>query len=514
MSLLIKALQKAEQSKGAKAGDEKPAATGLALELAPQEPATTTPHTLDEASLPLDSRDAGLLSQGDAGADIELETANPKTQQNESKLPLHEPSLIDELGFNLADEAGFSEPLAVKKMVESPKSKNSEAPKDISSPPPLRAEPLGVAAPPPVAAPAPVAVQDNVAQREAAASLLGLQKDEKRKPQGNNRRSFYMGAVALVLLLILGGGFYYYLETLDQPQLIALTPPSPQSPSAAIAVAPTGPNLTETSQPELVAPDPALDTMSVAPTEEKSRPVTDADAPRGVGITEVVETKNASAAEKTKNPQTTSTGDSPMKVARVRKSEPTVNPTQVAAYQAFLAGDDQTASRLYRHLLQSDSRNVDALLGLAAVAARQDRLDEAVRSYQHALELDPRNSIAQAGLITMLGQTNPGEAESRLKNLLAQQPDAVYLHAALGNTYAELERWPEAQQSYFQAFSVDSGNPDYAFNLAVSLDQMRKYDLALDYYQKAAVLSAKQGGGIDKAALDSRIEQLRTLLAK
>lgn len=203
-----------------------------------------------------------------------------------------------------------------------------------------------------------------------------------------------------------------------------------------------------------------------------------------------------------------------MKVARMRKSEPTTNPTQVAAYQAFLAGDNQAAGSLYRQLLQSDPRNVDALLGLAAVAARQDKVDEAVRTYQHALELDPRNSIAQAGLITMLGQTNPGEAESRLKNLLAQQPDAAYLHAALGNTYSELNRWPEAQQSYFQAFSMDSGNADYAFNLAVSLDQMGKYDLALDYYQKAASLVAKQGGSVDKVALDNRVNQLRSILAK
>lgn len=55
---------------------------------------------------------------------------------------------------------------------------------------------------------------------------------------------------------------------------------------------------------------------------------------------------------------------------------------------------------------------------------------------------------------------------------------------------------------------------NYAFNLAVSLDQIAKYDLALDYYQKASALLAKQGGNMDKAALDGRILELRERLRK
>ncbi len=511
MSLLIKALQKAEQSKDAKNGDKKVAKTGLELELAPQEPKAEVFSQLEAVA-------TEPQNPGNSSFSF-TENENPDTALEPNTIVHHaepEPSLIDELGFNLADEAGFAEPAEAPKVTETPK--KIETPQFVVDRPPSENRAAEAIIPPPAITPTTNKTPEIASQREAAASMLSLQKEEKRKPQNTNRRSFYMGAIGLSLLLILGGGFYYYLETLDQPQLIAMNPPPVQTPPAVAPATPATADTPETPvEPELVEavpPATASGTDSVPTTTEEEKAKSVASAPKENGVSEEVEAKPANTAQKTKKTQATASGDNPMKVARMRKSEPTTNPTQVAAYQAFLAGDDQAAERLYRQLLQSDPRNVDALLGLAAVASRQDKVDEAVRTYQHALELDPRNSIAQAGLITMLGQTNPGEAESRLKSLLAQQPDSAYLHAALGNTYSELNRWPEAQQSYFQAFSMDSGNADYAFNLAVSLDQMGKYDLALDYYQKAASLAAKQGGSVDKVALDNRVNQLRSILAK
>jgi tetratricopeptide (TPR) repeat protein len=217
---------------------------------------------------------------------------------------------------------------------------------------------------------------------------------------------------------------------------------------------------------------------------------------------------------KAKRRAAASSEDNAVKVAKLRKGEPAVDATHMAAYQAYAAGDDAAAARLYRQVIQTEPRNVDAWLGLAAVAARQDKTDEAAAHYQHALELEPRNSTAQAGLIALLGQANPVEAESRIKTLIAQQPDAAHLHAALGSVYADQNQWPNAQQAYFQAFSLDAGSAEYAFNLAVSLDQLRKPDLALDYYQKALALASRQGGAVDKAALESRISQLRSALGK
>jgi uncharacterized protein HemY len=51
-------------------------------------------------------------------------------------------------------------------------------------------------------------------------------------------------------------------------------------------------------------------------------------------------------------------------------------------------------------------------------------------------------------------------SESRLKNLLREQRDSAALHFALGNVHARQNRWSEAQQAFFKAFSAEPEHPD------------------------------------------------------
>jgi tetratricopeptide (TPR) repeat protein len=190
------------------------------------------------------------------------------------------------------------------------------------------------------------------------------------------------------------------------------------------------------------------------------------------------------------------------------KAQSGVNPTLMSAYEAYNAGKDSEAQRLYKQVLQRDIRNVDALLGLGAIAQRQGRVADANGWYGKVLEVEPRNNIAQTALIDSQPQGNEQNNETRLKNMLAKQPDDANLHVALGNLYAEQNQWPAAQQAYFDAYRLHS-NADNAFNLAVSLDQMGKPKLALPYYQRALSLAQTGANGIDKAALEARIAAIQ-----
>jgi Flp pilus assembly protein TadD len=185
-----------------------------------------------------------------------------------------------------------------------------------------------------------------------------------------------------------------------------------------------------------------------------------------------------------------------------------VNPTLMSAYEAYNAGKDSEAQKLYKQVLQRDVRNVDALLGLGAIAQRQGRVADANGWYGKVLEVEPRNNIAQTALIDSQPQGNEQNNETRLKNMLAKQPDDANLHMALGNLYAEQNQWPAAQQAYFDAYRLRS-NADNAFNLAVSLDQMGKPKLALPYYQRALSLAQTGANGIDKTALEARIAAIQ-----
>lgn len=193
-----------------------------------------------------------------------------------------------------------------------------------------------------------------------------------------------------------------------------------------------------------------------------------------------------------------------------KQSANEIPPLLTAAYQAYLAGDLVGAKQKYLQQLQHDPRNKDVLLGLAAIAIHMRQPSEAQAYYLRVLESDPQDASAIAGMTGLGQQLNPSQSqtESRLKTLLAQQPDAAALHFTLGNHYASQLRWGEAQQAFFRALSIDASNAEYAFNLAVSLDHLNQTKLAAEYYNKALVLTGATPAGFDKAQATARLKEL------
>ena len=202
--------------------------------------------------------------------------------------------------------------------------------------------------------------------------------------------------------------------------------------------------------------------------------------------------------------------NAPPSAIRIRRSPPRdrLDPDLSEAYRAFQSGNASRAETLYRRVQAREPDHRDALLGLAAVAMRQGRTQRAYGYYRRLIELDPRDSVARAGIASLTDSEGREANESRLKLLLDQSPNAGHLHFALGNLYAKQGRWAEAQGAYFKAYTNDSQNPDYSFNLAVSLDQIGQGRAALGYYRRALDAADRGVKGFDTAQVLTRIQAL------
>jgi len=185
-----------------------------------------------------------------------------------------------------------------------------------------------------------------------------------------------------------------------------------------------------------------------------------------------------------------------------------VDPALEQAYEALQRNDLPAAREGYQRVLSREPASRDALLGLAAVDVRSGHLDSAESRYLKLLEIDPRDSQTVASLIALRGPLDPVASESRLKTLIASQPESAHLHFSLGNQYAQQSRWSEAQGAYFKAYSVDPENADYAFNLAVSLDHLRQSKLALEFYQRALALADKRAASFPPGQARARVQEL------
>lgn len=312
-------------------------------------------------------------------------------------------------------------------------------------------------------------------------------------PPTVNRGLLY-GLGGAVALLTAGGGYVWYVTSNNndnQPlRPISRSAPAPIVQAAPAKVAPQNAAVAQVIKDEI--PPPALATTNTSNKTQKSSAKHASQSTR----------QNNAA----KNNPDIDVPNAPAKAIHIQpQATESLDPLLNRAYTAYRNGKLDEARQLYLDMLGKDGQNSDALLGLAAIAQQRGEDRIAAQYYLRVLNLDPRNAVANAGMSAL---SNNDNYESRLKTLLHEQGNSAALHFALGNLYAEQSRWGEAQQAYFNAYTLDSKNADLAFNLAVSLDHLGQGKLAAQHYQRALQLDQSHSANFNHAKISQRIDEL------
>ena len=291
-----------------------------------------------------------------------------------------------------------------------------------------------------------------------------------------------VGVATLIAVAAIGGYFYWQMQPrgglVAGPGLAAPQPPvAPPPAPAAVQAAPPTPIAATAAAPATPAIAAPATPARVAPALPQGAPERLAPPPDG-GI-------------------------------RFSSGQKTAGTTMETAHAAFMRGETDLARSIWMKTFQTDARNLNALHGLAAIAQLEGRPDQAAALYRRVLEVDPKDAVAHAGLLAIWAPTDARQTESRLKGLLAEQPNSPHLHFALGNLYLNDARWAEAQQAFFKAHVADPANPDYLYNLAVSLDHLHQTKLAAQHYARALAAAKSHAAAFDPAQAEARIKMLQ-----
>ena len=346
--------------------------------------------------------------------------------------------------------------------------------------------------------------------REAAQNIFAA-----KQPAAaiSNGFAIVVGTATLIAITVIGGYFYWQMQPkgglVASPGLPSLSATTPSAPTPVVATAPPQTPLT-TGEPAKTAASAPPAGMAINAQDHdgarKTGPSAMNVSRRESGMASTARSATAPAAPAAQT-QTASQTDAGIHFStKTRKTDSSME----IAHAAFTRGDNEQARSIWMKTLQSDSRNINALHGLAALALQEGRPEQASLIYRRVLEGDPRDAVANAGLASINAPRDARQTESQLKGLLSEQPESPHLNFSLGNLYMAESRWSEAQQAFFKAHVAAPANPDFLYNLAVSLDHLHQARLAAQYYASALSAAKSQRASFDTARVEERIKMLQS----
>ena len=184
----------------------------------------------------------------------------------------------------------------------------------------------------------------------------------------------------------------------------------------------------------------------------------------------------------------------------------------VAAQRALDLRRYESALHMFESLYKGNKRDQRILMGRAVALQMTGQEEKAVQAYEELLDLSPKNPKVLVNLLGLISQQYPTVALERLGALYEKFPGNAAIAAQMGLAEAGLNNYESALKYIGIATSLEPGNAQHYFNLAVVYDHNREYKKAIAQYERSLeVDSLSRQGTIKRDVIYDRLSRLRQM---
>jgi tetratricopeptide (TPR) repeat protein len=165
---------------------------------------------------------------------------------------------------------------------------------------------------------------------------------------------------------------------------------------------------------------------------------------------------------------------------------PTTSELLNLAIRHHQGGNFAQAEPLYRHILQAEPANAEALHMLGLLAHQTDRHEAAAGLLRQAAALNPLSEGILVNLgIVLMSQRQFGQAAASFQSALQLKPGNAEAHINLGNAYYSQGQLAGAADCYRQAVRLNPSHAEAQINLGNALMNLKQFDDAIASYRAA-----------------------------
>jgi len=151
--------------------------------------------------------------------------------------------------------------------------------------------------------------------------------------------------------------------------------------------------------------------------------------------------------------------------------------------------DPDRAVALIRRAIEVDPDYTWAIQQLGRILLAQRKSDDAKCALQRAMELDPNDYDTKLYLAAALDDLNePDEELQILLSAREDEPTDPLVHRMLGNLYLGCDQYVEANNSYEQAYELDSTNARAVYGIARTQHAMGNHEEAIKWLRRVREL--------------------------